>query len=159
MPAGSGARVYRTRLTTTGGWVFFAVCMLLALSGVITLLNNHSSSSTGATIAQIAAIVAIGTVSCLSARAASAAIYTDDIGIRIRNVILIDRFLWEDIDRFELRERRPFPRVCAVVLRDGTVLRAVGIQAADGLVESSTAPAEKLVEELNEELRMARTRS
>ena len=159
MPAGSGARVYRTRLTATGGWVLFAVLMLLALSGVITLLNRHPAPSEGATIAEIAAIVAIAIVSCLSTRAASAAIYTDDIGIRIRNVILVDRFLWQDIDRFELRERRPFSRVCAVILRDGTVLRAVGIQAADRLVESSTAPAEKLVEELNEELRMARARS
>jgi hypothetical protein len=159
MPAGSGGEVYRTRLTWWAGWGLMAFYLVLAAGEVISIATDHPPGSEERWIPAICVFVVLGILACLFwTRAATAAIFTDEDGIRIRNLLVTDRFLWEDIDRFELRPMRPYPAVCAVILRNGAAVRAVGIQAAYGWVRSDTPQAEELVDDLNAELRRARLR-
>jgi hypothetical protein len=155
VPAGGGAHVWRTGFSRRAGWVLVGFYLALAACGVISLTREPDAAH-GSTIFGVCLLVLVALFTGFSTRAATAAIFTDPAGIRIRNLILTDRLRWEDIDRFELRTAWPYSCVCAVILRDGTVLKAVGIRAVEGSGETASGDAEELVEGLNAELREAR---
>jgi hypothetical protein len=154
-----GDRVYRTRITWRTSWTFVGVYLFIASGSVISLSSNHRAGSSSIWIPAVCASVVLGMAAAFfAARTATAGIFTDDDGIRIRNPFMTARLLWSDIDRFELREEGRHPSICVIILRDGSVFRALGIRAAKGWLRSNTGPAQELVDGLNAELTAARTR-
>jgi hypothetical protein len=129
----------------------------MGIGAVISFATADTLAVPGARIPGICiSAVAAVAAAFFSARAATAGVFTDETGIRIRNPFMTARLRWDDIDRFELYEEERRSLICVVILSDGSVLRAYGIRGGRGWLRSTTGPAEKLVDGLNAELAAAR---
>jgi hypothetical protein len=83
-------------------------------------------------------------------RFALSRVTASESGVHVANVFSSRKFLWEDIERFEIGSWGIFPYVCLIRLRNGRAEHAFGIQERTNFSDGS---AKKMAGELNAELR------
>jgi hypothetical protein len=138
-------------------WALAGLFVFIFGGGIISVATEHSAGSSGRTIPVICVLAVLGIVHVFFAvRSATAAVFTDDEGVRVRNTFTTLRLLWDDIDRFELRGEGREARACVLILRDGSEIKAHGISSGYRWFPTSTSPAPDLVDALNAELRATR---
>jgi hypothetical protein len=87
---------------------------------------------------------------------AAACVRVGDTGIRVVNPFGIRRVPWDAIESFSVGRAGPLQRVALVHLAGGGTHYLFGIQGANPRTQPGPGLAERLVAELNEELRRRR---
>ena len=90
-------------------------------------------------------------------RLARAGVYADDDGIRVVNPLRTERLPWEHLVRFTFKAYKGFPGIGLAELIDGRRVELWGIQARSPNEGAKRVPRQ-LVDDLNERLRVQRTR-
>jgi hypothetical protein len=86
-------------------------------------------------------------------RAARSGVLVDDRGVVVRNPFRSVTLAWSDIVEFRMAWSGIRTYGAQVVLRDGSRVKAFGIQGPNPRIRPKSKDAERIVAELNEELR------
>ncbi|MDQ3724685.1 MAG: hypothetical protein M3335_02140 [Actinomycetota bacterium] len=134
-------QVYRSGGNTVAAVVWLVISNGFAISFVI----RAPDSPPIIVLAGLYAAVS----SFLFARLFFAGIFTSPRGIRVANIFKSFDLRWDEIQRFEMGRWKVIPRTCLIHLRDGRIKHAAGVEESANFPSGS---AEKMVEELNDEL-------
>jgi hypothetical protein len=88
----------------------------------------------------------------VSARISWAAVFSNTEGIHVANIFSNVDLRWDEVDRLDLGRSGIFPAVCLIHKKDGTILRAFGIQESNYSAMRKLSVAKQMVEDLNREL-------
>lgn len=154
MPAASsrvqtGGTVYRSREQV---WVF-------GVTGVVMTAWMGGLCVTGIQAGKAAAACAIALAGWSAIvfglwRAIRTGVRAGPDGIRVRNVFTTFDLRWDDIEGFHVGPHGPWPRVLVITLADGQTRRAWGIQGPNPARRPNNRSAERVAEQLNDELRV-----
>jgi hypothetical protein len=145
-------RTYK-RTFQTRGQRPFALGLAAIGAAFFIILTIHESADAPIAVVAIVAAIAIYAI-YPTVRLAFAAIKTTESGVRISNIWRNVDLSWNDIERFDMGPFGIYPSVARVHTLDGRVLKAVGIAERTYFPDGS---AERMVEELNQELKRQRT--
>ena len=85
-------------------------------------------------------------------RLAWSAVFAAHDSIRVANIFRTFDICWQEIDHFDLGRSGIFPAVCRIHKKDGSVVRAFGIQESNYSAMRKLSAAKQMVEDLNREL-------
>jgi hypothetical protein len=152
MPAGvqgpvASSHVYRTRSVTRTGLAVAAFLVLLAVGESLRAIND------GVAIPAIPVMLLIAAPGILfNARAGLTGVVVQNDSVRIVNLRNTRCLRWDEIERFSVGQLGLRPRTGIVELRDGRRIGIWSIQGPNPTTRPNNRSAERLIDQLNQEL-------